>query len=78
MKVLIGTPYYRTVYPPFVTSLLQMIVASYNLIDCAHMFIQGTNASRQRNLLARTAIRDGYISQHGRSDDFNRGINRCA
>ena len=60
MKVLIGTPYYRTVHPPFVTSLLQMIVATSNVIKCAHMFIQGTNASRQRNLLSKIAVRDGY------------------
>jgi len=56
MKVLIGTPYYRTVHPPFVTSLMGMIFHSSNIIDCAHTFIQGTNASRQRNVLSRTAI----------------------
>ena len=61
MKVLIGTPYYKSVDPRFVTCLLEMMVRSMNNnILCSHMFVQGTNAARQRNLLTKIAVRDGY------------------
>ena len=60
MKVLIGTPYYRTVHPDFVTSLMSMILASSKIIKCTHIFVQGTNASRQRNMLSKMAVMGGY------------------
>lgn len=56
MRILIGTPYYRTVHTQFVTSLLQMILASASFAQCSHVFVQGTNASRQRNLLCTQAV----------------------
>ena len=60
IKVLIGTPYYKSVDPRFVTSLLEMMMYSTHHILCSHMFVQGTNAARQRNALARTAVTSGY------------------
>lgn len=60
MKILIGTPYYRTVHAPFVSSLLEMLVCSMSVTNCTHQFMQGTNASRQRNYFAREAIKGGY------------------
>jgi len=60
MKIFIGTPYYRTVHPDFVTCLMQMLLASSKVIQCTHLFVQGTNASRQRNILSKLAVIGGY------------------
>lgn len=61
MNILIGTPYYREVDARFASSMWEMLIFSAEQgYTCSHFFVQGTSAPTQRNLMAKTAVGEGY------------------